>query len=178
MSQRTFLGNDNSISERVRVYRTPDAVELDQIDQYQIFRKRVFFDEVRLVTLHAKRGAGTGWVLLILGLLLGLLSLPMRSEPVLARTFQGTAAGFVLVGIAVLLMPVWVVTVFGKRSRARVAYRLGEKKAREVYGEICRAAAEAQRALARGAAVQGDFPAPPPLPLSASEPPPAPLSPA
>jgi len=174
----------------VRVYRTPEAIEVEQVDQYQIFRKRVFFDEVRLVTLHSKRGIGAGWILLILGLLLGLLALTTRDESALSLVSVGIAAGCVVGGVSALLMPVWVVTVCGKRTRARVAYRAGEKKAREAYGEICRAAAEAQRALAREAAVEGDFPAPPPpqaipppLPLSASElstsePPAPPISPA
>jgi hypothetical protein len=181
MSRRTFLGNDNSIAERVRIYRTPEAIEVDQVDQYQIFRRRVFFDEVRLVTLHSKRGGALGWVLLALAGVCALLSLTLRSEPQVAFGFQEVAAALALLGAIGLMIRMWVVTVWGRRTRARVVYRMREGRAREVYGEICRAAADAQRALAREAGAWEEPPPPPPvLPLSASEPlppPAAPLSP-
>jgi hypothetical protein len=80
------------------------------------------------------------------------------------------ALGFFLLGVVFFFTPLWVVNVFGRRTRARVQFRLRERKARDVFARVCQAAAEAQRTLA----VPAQAPEPPPLPLSSSEPPIAP----
>jgi len=162
---RRLLGTANGIAERVRVYRTAEALEIDQMEYYNVRRRRVFFDEVQLVTLHAKRGLMNGVILLgALALLVGLAATGVAKNGT-AQTlaaFLAVAAAFALGSLASLLMPVWTVTVFGKRTRARIRFRLRGGKARRVYEEICQATAEAQEAAALRFAAQR--PQPPPLP--------------
>lgn len=165
--QRVFLGSMLGVGERMRVFRTPDALEVDSSDHYEIQRRRVFLDEVQLVTLH--RGLGGGvypWVLGGLTLLFGFIAAVLFAVPDSTEIRNGfLLATAVLAALAVAsgFLPAWTVTVYGRRTRARMRYRFREAKAREVYAEICAAAAEAQQALA---ARQPPPPQPPPLPAS------------
>lgn len=171
---RRYLGRVQSLSERVRTYWTDEALEVDRADHYEIRRRRVFFDEILLVTLHEARGVLVSVLPLSLGLLSAILALAMSDEPDASRAFWMVAAVFVAFAVGAALAPVWVVTVYGKRTRARMHFRLRQAKAREVYAQISRAAADAQRALAQRLA--DEIPEPP-LPLSESELPPLPEEP-
>lgn len=168
---RRYLGRAQSLAERVRTYWTEEALEVDQVDNYEIRRRRVFFDEILLVTLHTTRGFLISILPLSMGLLFAVLALASSAEPDASTVFWIAAAFFVAFAVGAALAPVWVVTVYGKRTRARMHFRMRQKKAREVYAEITRAAAEAQNALARRLATEIPEPPPPPplLPLSDSE---------
>ncbi len=168
-SPRRYLGRSQSLSERVRTYWTAEALEVDQVDSYVIRRRRVFFDEILLVTLHLTRGGLVALLPLALALLFTITALVLATsdEPDASRIFWIVAAFFAALAAGAALVPVWVVTVYGKRTRARMHFRLRQAKARGVYAEICRAAADAQRALALRLA--DEIPEPPPLPLSDSE---------
>jgi hypothetical protein len=169
---RRFLGKTHSLAERVRTYWTDEALEVDRLDNYEIRRRRVFFDEILLVTLHSARGVLSSLLPLILALLCAFLAAVSNAEPAVSRVFWIGAALFTGLAVGIAMVPVWVVTVYGKRTRARMQFRLGEGKARRVYAEICRAASDAQRALATRLAAEAPEPPPPPppLPLSDSEP--------
>ncbi|HWM90867.1 MAG TPA: hypothetical protein VN493_08880 [Thermoanaerobaculia bacterium] len=179
--RRRYLGRAQSLAERVRTYRTDEALEIDQADNYEIRRRRVFFDEILLVTLHSTRGGVLPWVPLI-------LMLPVLFISLIVAAAEGVDSALP-VGIPVLILlllsgllfltPLWVVTVYGKRTRARMHFRMRQAKAREVYAEICRAASDAQRTAATRLAAEAPAPPPlpPPLPLSDSEPPPPPEEP-
>ena len=166
---RRYLGRAQTLSERVRIYWTDEALEVDRADNYEIRRRRVFFDEILLVTLHNTRGFLISIVPLCLALLCAVFALATRDEPDASSGFWIIAAVFVAFAVGAALTPVWAVTVYGKRTRARMHFRLRQAKAREVYAEICRAAADAQRALAQR--LVDEIPEPP-LPLSESELPP------
>ncbi len=170
---RVYIGSIRSWGDRSRIYRTPEALEIDLLDHYEVRRRRVFFDEVQLVTLHETRAAGPyPWILGFLALFsLLFAALPL---PPFARTFLFVVAGVCVLGAIVMIAsPVWIVTTFGKRSRAQIRFRFVEGKARSIYADICRAASEAQRELARRMepAVLEEPPPPPEpeLPLSASD---------
>ena len=171
---RRYLGRAQSLGERVRTYWTDEALEVDRIDNYEIRRRRVFFDEILLVTLHNTHGFLISILPFFLGLLFAVMALAARDEPTASMVFWIVAAFFAAFAVGAALTPVWVVTVYGKRTRARMHFRLRQAKAREVYADICRAAADAQRALA--ARLAGEAPEPP-LPLSESELPPPPEEP-
>lgn len=153
---RRLLGKAHSWTERVRVFWTDEALEVDQADHYEIRRRRVFFDEILLVTLHSTRGGVLPWVLALLAVPFGLLSLAFTgAEADAGRVFLVMAVILgVLAGI-VAVLPVWVVTAFGKRTRARMNFRIREGRAREVYARICRAAGQAQSELASRQASAG-----------------------
>lgn len=176
---RRYLGRAQSLAERVRTYWTDEALEVDQVDNYEIRRRRVFFDEILLVTLHATRGFLISVLPFFLALLFVVMALAARDTPDASTAFWVVAAVFAAFAVGATLTPVWVVTVYGKRTRARMHFRLRQAKARAIYAEICRAAADAQRALAARLAGEAPEPPPPPppLPLSDAEIPPAESSP-
>jgi hypothetical protein len=159
---RRFLGSAGGIAERIRVYRTAEALEIDQMEYYNIRRRRVFFDEVQLVTLHTRRGMVAGAVLWGIAALLVGISTAGAARSGSLPVFLAITAALALGSLASLLLPVWTVTVFGKRTRARIRFRLRGGKARRVYDEICRTVAEAQEEAALRFAAQR--PQPPPLP--------------
>jgi len=170
--RRVLLGAENGIADRCRVYRTPEALEVDLIDHYDIQRRRVFFDEVQLVTLHSRRGvwrASLGFVFLALGS--GLAGMSMESDPASQNFLFGTAFGLVSMAVMAAFAQAWVVTVFGRRTRARMSFSFRPSRARRVYAEICQAAATAQAAVSAG---EPTTPPAPPEPLPA---PPEPDSP-
>lgn len=167
---RRYLGRAQTLSERVRTYWTDEALEVDRADNFEIRRRRVFFDEILLVTLHNTRGFLISVLPLVLSLLFAAMALATRDEPDASAGFWLGAAFFVAFAVGAALSPVWVVTVYGKRTRARIHFRLRQRKAREVYAEICRAAADAQRALALRLTPEIPEPPPsPPLPLPLSD---------
>lgn len=147
---RRLVGKAHSWTERVRVFWTDEALEVDQADNYEIRRRRVFFDEILLVTLHSTRGGVLPWVLALLAVPFGFFSLFSLGDA--GRMFLIVTVLLGVLAAVVGLLPVWVVTAFGKRTRARMSFRMREGRAREVYAEICRAVAQAQRALAEASA--------------------------
>lgn len=162
LPQRQYLGSFHGFNERMRIFRTEDALEVDSSDRYEIRRRRVFFDEVLLATLHQERGGGPyPWMSLVLALFGGLLALAFQSEPKAFQILLACAVGFALLALGAFLIPTWIVTVYGKRARGRIRYRLREGKARGIYAEICQAAAEAQRALVERQSPPPDLPLPP-----------------
>jgi hypothetical protein len=164
--RREYLGADPSLAERARVYRTPEALEIDLASYTEITRKRVFFDDVVLVTLHRARTLGAvTWVFGAMAAFMLLMALIVMA----AQTEAGNVMLLIALGLGTIaflaaMVPTWTITVFGRRSRARMRFTLREGKARRIYGEICRAASDAQRELARR--IAAEEPAPPPLPLS------------
>lgn len=150
---RRLLGKAHSLTERVRVFWTDEALEVDQADNYEIRRRRVFFDEILLVTLHSTRGGVLPWVLALLAVPFGLFSLFSLADA--GRVFLVMTVLLGVLAATVALLPIWVVTAFGKRTRARMNFRMREGRAREVYAEICRAAGQAQSELASRQASAG-----------------------
>jgi hypothetical protein len=172
-SKRRLLGTQRTLADRSRVYRIEEGLEVDLVDSYNIRRRRVFFDEVQLVTLHSRRGSLWPVVLLTL-LAAGALLAGRAIENNAPVKMVLLVAAFGIGGLAVLaaIFPVWIVTVFGKRTRARVQYNRKEKAA-SVYAEMCAAAASAQEAarLSAEMAPSERPPAqPPPLPEPSSPP--------
>lgn len=151
--RRSLLGIRSGIASRVRVYRTADALEVEELEGYDVTRKRVFFDEVLLVTYH--RCVGAGWVAAV-SLLLGFAAL--LSAAVLAAN---RSAGLVLLVclplpllallVLRLTLRVEAVTVYGRRSRAQLHFWFRKRRAREVFQLVCRLARERQAGAAPAA---------------------------
>jgi hypothetical protein len=159
MAGRERLGRRAAFSHREYVYRTRDCFEIDEVEGYDVARKRVFFDDVVLVTRHRfvpwAPAILSGLLAALLGLAtLGLLSEGGASEPG-ARTF-----GIVLLALTLALGTLTVllfavggeaVTIQGKRTQARMDFVLRRGKAVEVYRRACRLARERQERLKRQA---------------------------
>lgn len=170
MSARTFLARSRSLIATDAAFLTPDAIEVDQSSNYEVVRKRVFFDDVQLVTLHRERGAAflvpTGLIALLFNAM-GIFILAIDTAawpvalPVLGIGFPALA-GF----LVRLALGREVVTIYGRRSR--VALRFGsmrKQRARDVYGQICAAVRRGQSAVQETPAAtpeESGVPLPPP----------------
>jgi len=167
---RILLGREATFSERSYAWLTAEAVEIDEVDGYDVARRRVLLDEVQLVTLHRKRRVT---LLVILGLATAIFGVPMviaspRTNAGAFFLFFGLFCAPFALGLLVHLMfGTDYVTLFGKRSRARIAFNFRKGRAREVYALLVR---EVQ-------AVQ-ELSAPPQEPAPAVEEPAAPQAPA
>jgi hypothetical protein len=144
--RRTLLGTVNGVTSASRVYRTADAVEVDEVEGTDVTRRRVLLDEILLVTHHRERG--TAFVVSALGLFLacGALSVLVATADRDAAflVFGFTALPALVALVWRLLRGVDVVTVFGKRTRAALRFPLRRARAREVFRLVCRLAREAQ----------------------------------
>lgn len=148
---RHYLGQAGDMAVRQRVYRSREYLEVEEIDGYDVVRKRVFFDDVLLVTYHQF----LGWpFLLVMGgfcAFFGLIALVvMVRAPLQGLTFGLIFVTPFLIPLALrLILKVDAVTVYGKRSKARVHFSFRKARAREVYVQICRAVREHQERLTR-----------------------------
>lgn len=151
-ARRVFLGRDASWAERVRVYRTEEALEVAYISTFEVSLRRLFFDEVQLVTLHRARGSRTLWLLIVLSALCALGTLIAWSTP---EIFDGFVTATVIVFAWTLftaLLQSSIVTAYGGRGRARIRYLYRPEKARRVYDDLCRRVGEVQGRIAATAA--------------------------
>jgi hypothetical protein len=170
-NERRLLGTERTLADRSRVYRIEEGLEVDLVDSYNIRRRRVFFDEVQLVTLHSRRGSLWPVVLLTLLAAGALLSARALQNEGPAGTILFVAAfGIGVLAIAAAVFPVWVVTVFGKRTRARMQFNR-QRKAQSVYAEMCGAAASAQETVRQLSAELSPSGPPPGMPPPLPEPP-------
>jgi hypothetical protein len=160
---RTRIGRNTDFATRQVVYRTPAGIEVDELDHFEIVRRRVFYDDVLLVTYHRQQSWGVIVLLTFAMLIFGILAAVSYSVPPLAITLASVAAAALAVAVVRLVMQVDVITVFGRRSKAVVRYPFRKAYARKIYNEICANAAAAQRKLAHD--------------IAANEPPPEPAVP-
>lgn len=158
---RTPAGGDT-------VYQLPDGLEVESSAFYEVIRRRVFFDDVLLVTYHRESGP----LYLVLTAVIGLIFVAIAIAILAANTdFWPAAAVFLAVGLPVLAMfflrlvyGVDVITVFGRRSKAVLRFGMKKARAREVYGQICAAVRRAQATPPAPEAAAPPLPADVPLP--------------
>jgi hypothetical protein len=151
MGERERLGRRAAFSHREYVYRTRDCFEIDEVEGYEVTRKRVFFDDVLLVTHHSFVPWGQVVGVSLLALLLGLSSFGIGSVS-RAWGFAFLVLGAVPLAVyAVLLLSTGAdaVTIQGKRTQARMHFGLRKKRSLEVFRLAGRLARERQQRLAR-----------------------------
>lgn len=157
MSAAVPLGGRRGLLSVTRVYQTPQALQVDEIEGYDVTRRAVLLDEVVLVTYHRV----FGWPLL-----LGLAVLLTLSAFVSALVAIGSAraglltlalTGLPCVTLAALRVALRldVVTVYGVRSRASMQFWFAKRRAREVFLLVCRVARERQQRRGRPPAGTG-----------------------
>jgi hypothetical protein len=147
VKKRERIGRWSDIATRQFIYRTDAGLEIDNVDHFEITRKRVFYDDILLVTRH--RYIGPWFVVLMLLLGIGFITIGvMIKERAAMITFAAIASPFLIVAVVRVLAGVDVVTVFGKRSRAQMRFIFRKAKARRVVEEIAAKARQAQQHLA------------------------------
>jgi len=148
-TKRTRIGRNNDFATRQVVYRTPLGIEVDELDHFEVVRKRVFYDDVLLVTLHRQQTWGFLVLAAIVVLLFGGLTVVAKDVPPLAMTLGVVAAAALVFGTIRLLYQIEVVSVFGRRSKASIRFGFRRARAAQMFNEICANVAAAQRRLAR-----------------------------
>ena len=142
---RELLGRAGNIATRERVYRVEGALEVDEIDHYEVRRSRVFFDDVVLVTLHRYRGVA---VLLITGaaaVLLGAASLAVGMTNAVAgwTMFAIMGGPFLIAFLFRLFFPFTEINVYSRRTQARLRY-FRTQHAQRIFEDILSDVRQAQ----------------------------------
>jgi hypothetical protein len=145
---RRLLGKTAALGSRTRIYQVHDGFDVESREQYDVIQRRVLFDDVQFVTLHRRLGALylslTGCSALFFATVaISIISYnALRWQP--AAVFFALALPFLILFLVRLLLGQYVVTIFGRRSRAEMRFS-SRLKAREIYGKVCAAVREAQR---------------------------------
>ena len=156
MAKRERLGSRAGFSYREYVYRARDCFEIDDVEGYEVTRKRVFYDDVVLVTRHRF----VPWSPIVASSLFALLA-ALGALGTLASRSEPRVAGFVLFVLALALGALDAaligvggerITIQGKRTQARMDFVLRRGKATDAYRRACRLVRERQQRLAREAA--------------------------
>jgi hypothetical protein len=175
--RRTLLARRSGLSSVERVYRTRDAIEVEELEGYDVTRRRVLFDEVMLVTRHKE--VGWGFVLAMMALLTftGFMTLVVGVVDPKSGVLTGLffVLPFVVLVALRLILRVDIITVQGPRSRARIPFWFQKERANEVFRLVARLAREHQQRRAR--AQEKTAVSPEPGPPSGTPPPPPPVAP-
>ena len=170
--RRVLLGRGSSLASRHRVFRTPDAIEVEEAEGYDVTRRRVWLDEVLLVTYHQTVGwAFVAVMLIFMGIvgLFGLVTLLVNPSAQSAGYLVGLLLPFAIPLGLRLLLRVDVITVYGRRTKADMQFWFRKAQARQVYQQVCRLARERQQRLRNAPGARR--PAPPPPPTTPMPPP-------
>ena len=170
MTTRTLLRRSRGLVGSDATFLTREGLDVDSTQNYEIVRRKVFFDDVHLVTLHRERGIAYLVInglfgAFFLGVAILIVAIDTDGWP-WALPFLAAGLAFLIAFLIRLSMGRDVITVFGRRSKAVLRFgSFGKDRAREVYGQICAAVRRGQSALPEtapaAAELSGDVPMPP-----------------
>ncbi len=144
MMVRKKIGSCFNYSERHHIYLLPEALEIDQVDGYDVTRRRVFLNEVQLVTLHRQRRwplalilGALGAMMLVSGVVVRFTTtLPDNSQWPMMIGFAVISSIFVLPSVWLMSMPVRILTVMGPRTKAVMRFSALTQRAYRVREEV------------------------------------------
>jgi len=151
---RILIGRSTSLTGREAIWQIPDGLEIQSKENYEIARRRVLFEDIIFVTYHRQYGAAY----LVLTGLTALFFITISVAIIAGAGFESwpVTIPFMILGIPALvafslrlMFRLDVITVFGKRTKASIRFRLRKKRAREMYAHIVAAVRNAQAELAR-----------------------------
>jgi hypothetical protein len=151
---RKLIGKSSSFMGREAVWQMSEGFEIQSKERFEVERKRVLFEEILFVTYHRMYGG----IYLALTGVFALFFFAIAFVIIAAGGFDGWpfALAFALIGlpalIAFLLRLMFrldVITVFGKRTKASIRFRLRKQRARSVYTQITTAVRMAQERMRR-----------------------------
>ena len=163
-ASRRMIGRNAGLMTRELIFETPDAIEVESREGYEVTRRRVLYEEVLLVTFH--RALGTPYVVFMTVMTslfggLALIFLLSIHEPGFAIAFGIVTLPFLIPLVIRLALKLDLVTVFGRRSKAVIRFPFRKRRAREVYGRICSRTMEVQRAMVEAEPVAAPIEEPP-----------------
>lgn len=144
---RNLIGKWSSFIQRERIYAVPDGIEVEVDERIDVSARRVLYDDVLLVTYHRERGTLyltlTG--IFSLGFLALVIYLSTLGDAAMAVgiVFGSFGIPFLIAFLVRAIFGVDVITVFGRRSKAAIRYRVRKRRAREVHDLICAAVRDA-----------------------------------
>lgn len=149
-SSRRRIGRWSNVATRQVVYQTDDALEVEEIDLTELTRKRVYFDDILLVTMYSRVGIAFVVTMAVFFLLLVTAAALFQSErmPNAAMVFGLSSMPFLLALFARALLKQEVITVYGRRSKASLRFTFRKTFAHEKFNEICELARTSQEAVA------------------------------
>ena len=167
---REYLGQVRDMGGTTRVYKAAGAFEVDELEGTSGTRRRIFFEDIFLVTYH--REVGTTFALGVgaLCVVLLLIILGMLADGVSNRASSGLMVGGVIALVSAPLFIVFlnrvirkkdIITIFGRHGRARLEFEWRKAKARTVFQDACRVARNSRPAARRA---RPQTPAPGPVP--------------
>ena len=132
--RRTLLGREFRLAGRTYVFLTADAVEVDDIDGFDVVRTRVLLDDVMQLSLHKRPPWGLFWtVLLVMTFILLVVGLFPANRGFVLRFLLPVFALSLAANVMRVVFGVHYVTVFGRRSKARMAFYMRGRKSRAVF---------------------------------------------
>jgi hypothetical protein len=152
-STRTLLSRSRTIVGSDATFLTADGLDVDSTQNYEIVRRKVFFDDIHFVTLHHERGIAflvvNGlFAAFFIGIAILIVAVNTSGWP-WSLPFLGIGLVFLFAFLIRLTMGRDVITVFGRRSKAILRFgSFRRERAREAYGQICAAVRRAQNAAA------------------------------
>ena len=139
--KRVFLGRTIQMSEREHVYLVDDAVEVDQVDGYEVTRRRVFFNDIEAVTIHQRRQVasiiGSGLMVGLCLFILFAITINENDARVGVIVMSIITLPFVVLFLRMLLVPARIIQVFGTRTKATMRFSFRVKRAERVFQQIC-----------------------------------------
>jgi hypothetical protein len=145
---RTLIGTNAGVVSRERVFETGEGVEVDSTDQYDLSRKRVLFEDVVLITHHREAGwghvVGHTFVALVF-LSIAAVTVSAGGGWIAASIISAFALPSIITIAIRSTIGIDVVSIYGRRSRAKLRFTFRKKRARELYGRLCHRTRQAQR---------------------------------
>jgi hypothetical protein len=178
--RRERIGRFSDVASRQVVYQTAEGLEVDEVDHFTIARKRVYFDDVLLVTRHRTVGITFVVTMIVMAFIWLFLALVLRltKEPEGALICIAIAVPFLLALVIRLVLKVDIITVYGRRSKAAMRFAFRKDYAHAKFDEICTLVARAQERVAAetpaapaAPVAEEAYPQPPDEPISSSPPP-------
>ena len=169
---REYLGQVRDMGGATRVYKAAGAFEVDELEGTSGIRRRIFFEDIFLVTYHREVGSMFALVVGSLCVLQLFIILGMLADGVKNPASSGFMVGGVVATLSAPLFIVFlnrvirkkdIITIFGRHGRARLEFEWRKAKARSVFQEACRLARNSRPTVRRRpppAPAQGPMPAP------------------
>lgn len=155
-TKRVRLGTWSGIATRHSIYRSDQAIDIDERDSFEVQRRRVFFDDILLITYHRQLSTAivaTLTIVLFLFSLLALFLYFLESNTAAAITALLPSPLLILL-LLHLVLRTDVITVFGRRTMATLRYTFRKRFARETFEDLVARTRAAQQQLAAEIAAQ------------------------
>jgi hypothetical protein len=147
--KRVYLGRMLGFLMRQRVYSISNGLEIDDLDIFNILRRRVFFDDVLMITRHRFYGKAFIAMMATCAIFFFVIAaVAMLGSPESAVVFGLMGIAFLAPLAIRLFYGVDAITIYGRRTKARIDFHIQKAKCDEVYKQLCELTRLRQEAVA------------------------------